>query len=106
MTNLCFARSLKKRDTTILAAHIFFDRNPAGKDLDFDSNPDQKEPFMRYTVSFQLKSRTKDHSRITLPTLSDISRCIVLEMDQLHRYRTPARKALDKLLRSTDSYHD
>jgi len=27
-------------------------------------------------------------------------------MNQLHRYHTPARKALDKLLRSTDSYHD
>jgi len=25
----------------------FYDRNPAGKELDFDSNPDQKEPFMR-----------------------------------------------------------
>jgi hypothetical protein len=27
-------------------------------------------------------------------------------MNKLHRYHTPSRKALDKLLRSTDSYHD
>jgi len=27
-------------------------------------------------------------------------------MDQLHRYRTLSRKALDKLLRSTDAHHD
>ncbi len=32
----------------------FYDRNPAGKELDFDSDPDQKEHFMRYAVSFQL----------------------------------------------------
>jgi hypothetical protein len=30
----------------------FYYRNPVGKELDFDSNPDQKEPFLRYAVSF------------------------------------------------------
>ena len=29
-----------------------YDRSPAGKELDFDSNPDKKEPFVRYAVSF------------------------------------------------------
>jgi hypothetical protein len=29
-----------------------YDRKLAGKELDFDSNPDKKEPFMRYAVSF------------------------------------------------------
>jgi hypothetical protein len=60
---------------------------------------------MRYTVSFQLQSRTEDLSCLSLPTLSDISNCITLEMNQLHRHNTPARKALDKLLRSTESYN-
>jgi len=32
----------------------FYDRNLAGKELDFDSNPNQKEPFMKYAVSFQI----------------------------------------------------
>ena len=84
----------------------FYDRNPSGKELDFDSNPEQKESFSRYAVSFQLQNRTEDLSRLSLPTLSDISHGIALEMDQLHRYHTPSRKALDKLLRSTESYHD
>ncbi len=84
----------------------FYDRNPAGKELDYDSNPEQKEPFMRYVVSFQLQKRAEDLSRLSLPTLSGISQGIALEMHHLHRYHTPARKALEKLLRSTDSYHD
>ena len=61
---------------------------------------------MRHAVSFQLQNRTEDLPRLSLPTLSDISHGIVLEMNHLYRYHTPARKALDKLLRSTDSYHE
>jgi len=30
----------------------FYDRSLAGKELDFDYNPEQKEPFMRCAVSF------------------------------------------------------
>jgi len=60
----------------------FYDRNPAGKELDFDSSPEQKEPFMRYAVSFQLQNRTEDLSRLSLPTLSEISQgIVVLEMN-------------------------
>ncbi len=84
----------------------FYDRNPAVKELDFDANPDQKEHFMRYAVSFQLQNRTEDLSRLSLPSLFDISHSLVLEMKHVHYYHTHARKALDKLLRSTDSYHD
>ena len=61
---------------------------------------------MRFAVSFQLENRTEDLSRLSLPTVSGISHGLVLEMNQLHRYHTPARKALDKLLRSTDFLHD
>jgi len=61
---------------------------------------------MRYVVSFQLQNRTEDLSRLSLPTVSDISHGIVLEMNHLHRYHTPARKALDKLLRSMDFHRD
>ncbi len=60
---------------------------------------------MRYAVFFQLQNRTEDLSRLSLPTLSDISHGITLEMNQLHRHHTQARKALDKLLRSTESYN-
>ena len=84
----------------------FYERNPAGKELDFDSNPEQKEPFMRYAVSFQLQNRKEDLSRLSLPNVSDIAHGVVLEMNQLHRFHTPARKALDTLLRSTDSIQD
>jgi len=84
----------------------FYYRNPAGKELDFDSNPEHKEPFLRYAVSFQLQNRTEDLSRLSLPTLSDISHGITLEMNQLHRHHTLGRKAMDKLLRSTESYND
>ena len=85
----------------------FYDRNQAGgKELDFDSNPEQKEPFLRYAISFQFQNRTEDLSRLSLSTLSNISHGIALEMNQLYRYHTPSRKAIDKLLRSTESYHD
>jgi RAB protein geranylgeranyltransferase component A len=83
-----------------------YDRNLASKELDFDSNPEQKEPFLRYAVSFQLQNRTEDLFRLSLPTLSDISHGIAQGMNQLHRYHTPARKVMDKLLRYTESYND
>jgi hypothetical protein len=84
----------------------FYDRNPASKELYFDTNLEQKEPFMRYAVSFHLQNKTEDLSRLFVPTPSDISHGIVMEMNQLHRYHTPTRKVLDKLLHSTDSYRD
>jgi len=71
----------------------FYDRNPTGKELDFDSNPHQKEPFVRYAVSFQLQNITEDLSRISLPTLPNISHGIVLEINQLHCYNTHAQGA-------------
>jgi hypothetical protein len=43
----------------------FYDRNPAGKELDFDSNPEQKGPFLRCAVSFQLQNITEDLSRLS-----------------------------------------
>ncbi len=61
---------------------------------------------MRYAVSFQLQNMTKDLSRLSLPTLSDISHGIVLEMKHVHYYHTPAREALNKLLHATDAYRD
>ena len=61
---------------------------------------------MRYAVSFQLHNRTEDLSRLSLPNLSDIAHGIVLEMKHLYRFHTPSRKALDTLLRSTDSIQD
>jgi hypothetical protein len=61
---------------------------------------------MRYAVSFQLHNRTEDLSRLSLPSLSNISHGIVLEMKHVHYYHTLARKALYKLLRCTDSYRD
>ncbi len=82
----------------------FYDRNPAGKGLDFDANPDQREPFMRYAVSFQIQNRTDDLSRLSLPSLFDISRDIDFEMQQFYDHHTPARKTLEKLLRAADTY--
>ncbi len=73
-----------------------YDRNPAGKELDFESNPYYNENYMRYAVSFQLQNRTEDLSRFSLPTLSDITHGIVLEMKHVRYYHTPTRKALNK----------
>ena len=39
---------------TYISNVYFYDRNPTSKELDFDSSPEQKEPFLRYAVSFQL----------------------------------------------------
>ena len=61
---------------------------------------------MRYAVSFKLQNIPEDLSRLSLPDLSDITHGVVLEMNQLHRCHTPARKALDTLIRSTDSTQD
>jgi len=47
-------RPFSQEKYTYTTSIYFCDRNPAGKELDFDSNPNQKEPFMRYSVSIQL----------------------------------------------------
>ena len=59
----------------------FYDRNLAGKELDFESAPKQKELFMRYAVSFQLQNIPEDLSRLSLPELSDIAHGVVQEMN-------------------------
>ena len=103
MTNLSFVIFSQEEGYVYTSNIYFYDRNPAGKDLDFDCALEQKEPFMMYAVSFQLQNRPKDLSRLSLPYLSDIAHGVVLETNHLHRFHTPARKALDTLLRSTDS---
>ena len=35
----------------------FSAENPAGKDLDFESNPDSREPFLRYSMAFSLQNQ-------------------------------------------------
>ncbi len=61
---------------------------------------------MRYAILFQLQNRTDDLSRLSLPSLLDISYGIDLEMQHFYHHHTPARKALEKFLRAIDTYFE
>ena len=77
----------------------FYDRNPAGKGLDFDACPDDEEPFLRYSVSFHLQDKAEYLSRLARPAdLKDISRDLDIEMLWLYNAHTPTRKGIERLL--------
>ena len=61
----------------------FYDRNPAGKGLDFDEFPEQKADFLRYTVEFNCIYPICDITKCPLPPLEDISLGIIIQLQDV-----------------------
>jgi len=61
----------------------FSTENPAGKDLDFESDPESKEPFLRYSMAFYLQNKPNEPGGAVLPTLEDLADGITREMKNL-----------------------
>jgi hypothetical protein len=53
------------QDSTI----YFYDRNPAGRGLEFDEFPAQKADFLRYAVQFNCINPIRDMTKCPLPPL-------------------------------------
>ena len=51
----------------------FHERNPAGRGLDFDDNPDDKSDFVRYAVELRCQNPITDISKTPLPPLEELA---------------------------------
>ena len=78
----------------------FYERNPAGRGLDFDDHPDDKTDFVRYAVELRCLNPMMDTKKSPLPPLEDISEAVgALIAVGLKPDKEP-RKELEKLLQS------
>jgi hypothetical protein len=82
----------------------FSAENPAGKDLDFESNPDSQEPFLRYSMAFSLQNQPNELGGASLPPLEDIAEGITREMKTLAFVFGDSRKSLESMIRNSDTY--
>ena len=97
--NVRLTLPLVNDEGTLRDAHIlFYDRNPAGRGLDFDDNPADREPFMRYSVNFRCLNPPKDLASRTLPPLEDVSEALQYLLRQHATFGTDGRRQLDNTL--------
>ena len=52
---------------------LFYERNPAGRGLDFDDFPEDKPDFIRYAVELRCLNPVVDTKKTPLPPLEDIA---------------------------------
>ena len=78
----------------------FYERNPAGRGLDYDDHPDDKTNFVKYAVELRCLNPILDTKKSPLPPLEDLAEAIeVLIAAGLKPDKQP-RKELEKLLQS------
>ena len=78
----------------------FYERNPAGRGLDFDECMETKSDFVMYGVKFRCLDPVVDNKKTPLPPLEDLAEAVsVLLHVGLQPHKEP-RKELDKLLQA------
>jgi hypothetical protein len=82
----------------------FYDRNPAGKGLDFGDDPGNREPFLWYSVTLQCRISMKEIARTPLPPLEDIIHGIFVGLRPCDIPTSPLREELERALRKADAY--
>jgi hypothetical protein len=77
---------------------LFYERNPAGRGLDFDDFPEDKPDFIKYAVELRCLNPVIDTKKTPLPPLEDLVEAVtVLLKARLHHNKEP-RKELDNIL--------
>ena len=85
---------------------FFYERNPAGRGLDFADFPEIKPDFVRYAVELRCLNPVADTKKTPLPPLEDLADAItVLLQHGLQQNREP-RKELEKLLQAEGAAKD
>jgi len=79
---------------------LFYERNPAGRGLDFDDYTEDKPDFDRYAVVLHCLNPVVDIKNTPLPSLEDLAEAVtVLLKVGLQQSRKP-RKELEKILQA------
>jgi len=77
----------------------FYERNPAGRGLDFTENHDAKEDFIRCVVDLHCLNLVADTRKTPLPPLEDLAEGEIAELHSGVKNGSEYRKELDAALR-------
>jgi hypothetical protein len=85
----------------------FYERNPAGRGLDFTENPpDHKEDFLRYAVELHFLDPVTNIRKSPLPPLEDLAEGVTAHLATGLKPGSEPRKDLDIALRESGTYLD
>jgi hypothetical protein len=83
-----------------------YDRNPAGRGLDFAYNPEQEEDFLRYAVELHCLNPVQDIARTSSPQLEEIAIGAKVFLAAVNKTGTQQRKDMDAALRTAGTTTD
>ena len=84
----------------------FYERNPAGRGLDFTEKTDHKEDFLRYAIELHCLNPVADIRKSPLLSLEDLAEGDMVQLATGLKLGTEPRKDLDIFLRESETYHD
>jgi len=84
----------------------FYERNPAGRGLDFTDNPDSKDDFLRYAVELQCLNPIADTRKTPLPPLEELAEGTTALIKAGLKHGALTRQDLDKSLKEAGTTRD
>jgi len=84
----------------------FYERNPAGRGLDFDDAPREKPNFTRYAVEFRCLNPLTDTKKSPLPPLEDLAEAVTTFRIVGLKPQKEQRKEMEKSLQNEGSLKD
>jgi len=79
---------------------LFYERNPAGSDLDFDDHPEDKLDFVKYAMELRFLNPAVDTKKTPLAPMEDLAAAVTILLQVgLHHNKEP-RKELEQLLQA------
>ena len=82
---------------------LFYERNPAGRGLDFDDNPEDKSDFTRYAVEFRCLNPLTNTKKSPLPPLEEMAEAVSTLTTVGLKPQKERRKELEKVLQISGS---
>ena len=84
----------------------FYERNPAGRGLDFNDYPEQKADFLRYAVQLNCINPIRDITKNLLPPLEEIARGISIQLRDVIKPGNQSRRDMDTALTESGTEQD
>ena len=76
----------------------FYERNPAGRGLDFDDFPEDKPDFVRYAMEFRYLNPVIDTKNTPLPPLEYLAEAVTVLLQVGLQHNKEPRKEVEKIL--------